>query len=260
MILVVLIPGLLLILVAGQEIGFRFGRSAGAGRETSAVGPIATVQAGTLGLLGLLLAFSFGGAASRFIERQDLIVEEANAIGTAFLRADMLGEPHRSELRSGLAGYLASRIEVSRTLSRGIAPESLAAMSEWHDRIWTAARDGVTARPEAMLTVLGPVNDVIDLHSTRVAAARKHIPLPVMMLLIGCSVVTMLGIGFGCGLAGRRSLVMTGSMMVLIAAAIWTTIDLDHPRAGVLTLNDAPLVEMRATMSRPDGRAPGDGP
>jgi hypothetical protein len=88
---------------------------------------------------------------------------------------------------------------------------------------------------------------VINLHTTRLAAARKHLPLPVMSLLIGCSALSIGVIGFGCGLSGQRSRMMTGALVLLITATLWITVDLDHPRAGLLQLNDAPLAELNLT-------------
>jgi hypothetical protein len=82
-------------------------------------GPLGTIQGAVLGLLGLLLGFSFAGAAGRFIERQDVIVSEANAIGTAYLRADLLDEPFRGELRTALRDYTASRVAIFEAQGHG---------------------------------------------------------------------------------------------------------------------------------------------
>lgn len=232
-------------LLFALELGFQLGRRAVKHREAPSGGQVGAIQGAALGLLGLLLGFSFAGAASRFLERQDLIVEEANAIGTAYLRADMLDEPHASNLRGALEKYLRHRVEVSARLREGLAEDDRAMIGALHAAIWKAAAGGVNAKAAAMLAVLDPVNEVIDLHSVRVAAGRKHLPLLVLVLVIGCSLLGMGVIGYGCGMAGRRTLPMTGSLALLIAAALWTTIDLDHPRAGLIRLSDAPLAELR---------------
>lgn len=236
---------LLLVLAAGLELGFRVGRRSVGGGEPAGGGQLGAIQGAVLGLLGLLLGFSFGGAASRFMERQDLVLQEANAIGTAYLRADMLDEPHRSDLRTSLARYVAHRLELSATLRHGLKPEAKGEISQLHDEIWRAASQGARARPATMEVVLPPVNEVIDLHSSRMAAGRKHLPVLVMGLLILCSALAMGVIGYGCGLSGRRNLLMTGSLAILIAASLWTTIDLDRPRAGLIQTSDAPLRELQ---------------
>ena len=98
--------GLVVLLLAALEAGFRAGRRAASEADGRSSGQVGAVQGALLGLLGLLLAFSFAAAGGRFLEKQDLIVQEANAIGTAWLRADLLEEPHRSELRAALQRFL----------------------------------------------------------------------------------------------------------------------------------------------------------
>jgi hypothetical protein len=236
--------GLFVLLLGALEAGFRAGRrgSAGPHPRTEQIG---AVQGAILGLLGLLLAFSFAAAGGRFLERQDLIVQEANAIGTAYLRADLLDEPQRSELRAALARYTAQRIEASNRLRSGLEPADAADVERLHARIWSAAVAGAKARPAVTLAVLPPVNEVIDLHSTRVAAGRKHIPGLVLGLLIACSTLAVGVIGYGCGLAHERSAPLTVALVVLIGAALWITVDLDHPRAGLIRLSDEPLKALR---------------
>ncbi|HVZ93590.1 MAG TPA: hypothetical protein VG797_03685 [Phycisphaerales bacterium] len=237
-------------LIVALETGFRLGRRTARrnkemrGKEPPSGGQIGAVQGAVLGLLGLLLGFSFAGAASRFLERQDLIMQEANAIGTAYLRADLLDEPHSSQMKDVLREYVRHRLEASKTLAKGLGeniPEEVALL---HSRLWTAARDGALAKPSTMVAVLNPVNEVIDFHSTRVYTGKKHLPALVMGLLILCSMMAVGAIGYGCGLSGHRSLPMTLPLVILIAATLWTTIDLDHPRAGLIRLSDAPLEEL----------------
>jgi hypothetical protein len=237
--------GLLLLLLVALEAGFRIGRRAIGGADASLSSQVGAIQGALLGLLGLLLAFSFAAAGARFLERQDLIVQEANAIGTAYLRADLLDEPHRSELRAALRRYTENRIEISGRLRAGTQPADREEVERLHAQIWSATLEGVTARPATMLAVLAPVNEVIDLHATRLAAARKRLPRLVMGLLIACCVVAVAVIGYGCGLGGRRRAPLTVSLALLIGVSVWITIDLDHPRAGLMQLSDAPLKALR---------------
>jgi hypothetical protein len=244
--------GLLVGLLVAVETGYRLARRrVSGGREAPGAGQVGAIQGATLGLLGLLLGFSFAGAAGRFIDRQDLITQEANAIGTAYLRADVLPDPYATQVRQVLAEYVAHRIEASKTLAAGLGEDIPAQVAAFHARLWQAARDGVLARPEMAKVVLDPVNEVIDLHSTRVAAGRKHLPPIVLGLLVACSLLSMGVIGFGCGLSGGRWPVLNGALAILIAAALWTTIDLDHPRAGLIRLSDAPLQELNLKPESP---------
>jgi hypothetical protein len=236
---------LLAALALALEVGFRAGRKDSKEAAGTMVAQIGVIQGALLGLLGLLLAFSFAAAGSRFLERQDLILQEANAIGTATLRADLLAEPFRSDLRAALKSYTAQRLTASVRSSGDLDPALQAEVDRYHALMWRAAAQGVAARPEAVLAVLEPVNSLIDLHSTRVAARRKRLPRLVMSLLVSCSILSVGVIGYGCGLGRQRHLAMTGSLALLIGAALWITIDLDRPRQGWIQLSDAPLQALK---------------
>jgi hypothetical protein len=237
--------GLLAAMIGALELGFRQGRRVHRRDEASGGPQVGAIQGAVLGLLGLLLAFSFAAAGSRFLERQDLITQEANAIGTAFLRADLLNEPQRTELRTALQEYTRHRVAASAQLVEGWNNALRGEVDALQARIWRAARDGVTARPEFAMTVLPPVNEVIDLHSLRLSAAHKHIPWLVMSLLILCSLLCVALMGYGGGLDEHRRLPLNMSLTFLIVAALWLTFDLDHPRQGLLQLDDAPLHELK---------------
>jgi hypothetical protein len=233
--------GLLVSMLIALDVGFRFGRRSVNHKDAPGSGQVGAIQGALLGLLGLLLGFSFAAAGTRFLERQDLIVAEANAIGTAYLRADFLEEPHRAALRTALRDYTAHRVEAGTRVRYGLTADDAQRVSASHDQMWAAARDGAKLRPEAALLVIPALNDVIDLHTTRLASGAKHLPLIVMGLLIACSLLAIGVIGFGVGLGGSRRLPLTAPLAVIIAVALWITIDLDHPRAGLMRLSDAPL-------------------
>jgi hypothetical protein len=228
-------------LMVALEVGFRAGSRVRLGAEKAAAPQVGAIQGAILGLLGLLLAFSFSAAASRFLERQDLIVDEANAIGTAYLRADLLVEPHRADLKRALKEYTEHRIEVSQRLGSGLDPADLAQVDAMHGRIWRAAVSGVEATPTAMLGVLPPVNEVLDLHSTRLGAGAKKLPSIVLWLLFGSSWLSIAVIGYGCGVAHDRRAPLTLALTVLVGGLLFVTLDLDRPREGLLQLSDQPL-------------------
>jgi hypothetical protein len=248
--------GLLLGLFGALEAGHRLGRrSVAVSGNASSGAQVGAIQGAMLGLLGLLLGFSFAGATSRFVERQELIVQEANAIGTTYLRADLLTDPYASQMRLVLAEYVAHRLEASEHIATGLGPDVEAKAAGLQARLWQVARDGSLARPELLKVVLDPVNEVIDLHSTRMASGRKHLPLVVLGLLIACSLLSMSVVGYGCSVsAGGRRPWLNGSLAILLAAALWTTIDLDHPRAGLTRLSDKPLQQLDLKPSRSEAK------
>jgi hypothetical protein len=232
-------------IVLSLELGFRFGLRANRSGDTGTGQLVGVIEAAVLGLLGLLLAFSFAAAASRFFERQDLITQEANAIGTAWLRADVLDDAHRVSLRNALKEYTEHRVAALPNMGHRWNEDVMAEVARFHDRMWKAASEGVRDRPNVANVMLPAVNEVIDLHSTRVAAAYKHLPAAVTALLIVCSLLATGMIGIGCGMEGRRRPAMTFPLAFLIASALCLTIDLDHPRHGILQLNDTPLTSLK---------------
>lgn len=238
-------------LLASVEVGRRVGlqRTARSDRETGA--ETGAIQGAMLGLLGLLLGFSFAGASGRYMERQDLISREANAIGTAYLRADLLDRAHATALREALVAYLRHRVEASRSLQGGLRPDVARQISRLQDEVWRAAVAGVKATPGAAVPVLGPVNEVIDLHAARIAAARKHLPGLVLGLLGACSMLTMGVMGYAAALSPRGNRALVAAIALLIGAALWTTLDLDYPRIGLIRVSDAALVDLARAVTKP---------
>ena len=243
-----IVLSLLAALLVALELGYRGGRRAGMETHAQDGAQIGAIQGALLGLLGLLLAFSFAAAAARFLERQDLIVQEANAIGTTYLRTDLLPEPRRTELRNALHDYAEHRLGVAHAHGGEWLAQAMLEADALHARMWSIAIGGVQDRSELALSLLPPLNDVIDIHSSRVAAAQKHVPPPVMILLLTCSLLAIVVIGYGCGRSGRRMAPLTVPLVLIIGITLWLTIDLDHPRRGLIRLSDAPIESLLSGM------------
>lgn len=240
--------GLLVVLYAARGIGNWIGFRQ---KPSEADSQLATVQGATLALLGLLLGFAFAGAAGRFIERQDIIVQEANAIGTAYLRTQLLGAPYGGVLRKELRTYADDRLALFRELDLDQAKKIMERIEADHARIWEAARTSVLHEPATMLLVLPPVNDLIDMFAVRNAATVRHLPITVLALLIVAAAISLATIGYGRGLERKRSSWSSGALSFLIATSLWVTIDLDYPRLGLIRINDAPLVAVQKSMTHP---------
>lgn len=255
---VLLFDGLMALVVLGGlllavEVGLWLGARARDPGERQASPQLGAIQGAILGLLGLLLAFSFGGAAGRFIDRMDTVVAEANAIGTAYLRADLLDEPERGRLRKVLQRYAEDRLAYAdeSTLRRTLTPEQYAAVSARQNEIWEIAVAGVKARPEVILAVLNPVNEVIDLHTTRLAIGSRRLPPVVLAVLLFTSFIALMVMGYGCGVGGERRTPLTTALALLIASILWITIDLDQPRAGMFQTSNAPLAALEFDPTSP---------
>lgn len=230
-------------LVLSVEVGLWLGARARDPGDRQVSPQLGAIQGAILGLLGLLLAFSFGGAAGRFIDRLDTVVAEANAIGTAYLRADLLSEPERTRLRRVLQRYTEARLAYAdeATLQRTLTPQQKATVAAMQNEIWEVAVAGVETRPEAILAVLNPVNEVIDLHTTRLAIGGRRLPPIVLAVLLVASFLALMVLGYGCGISGERRTPLTTALALLIASILWITIDLDQPRAGMFQTSNAPL-------------------
>lgn len=234
-------------LLAAAEAGRLFARRAAAassGETESSASHLGALQGALLGLLGLIPGFSFSGASSRFIDRQDFIVREANAIGTAGLRADLLSEPQRGEFRAALQEYLARRIALQTAYMADRVP-IVQDMERLQGRMWAAAIQGVEAKPSMAMVVLPPINEIIDLHGSRTAAMRRHLPLAVVALLIVMAMVTLGAVGFGVAVRSGGHRALTRCLALLVAATLWVTIDLDHPRFGLIRLDSTALTSLK---------------
>ncbi len=233
--------------VAAHEFGFRLG-ALGRSEDDAFDRQVNLVQASTAAVVAFLIGFAFSGAASRFIDRLDTIVTEADALGTAYLRADAIAEPHRSELKVALREYTVERVQLLSGERRDQIERLLANAGGLHARMWQAAIKATQDNAPLMAVVLPPINEVIDLHSTHLAMARRHLPLPIMAILLGATAISVGLIGFGNGRVGRRFSVIDSIYGVVLAVALWMTIDLDYLGIGTIKISNRPVVEALAVM------------
>ena len=201
------------------------------------------IRNATLALVAFLVGFAFAGAGTRFIERADLIVTEANALGTAWLRADALPDPQRGELKAALREYTEDRVAALGTNDPAEVQKRLDKVPGLHQRMWRAAVKGTESNAALMLVVLPPLNEVIDLNTTHLALARRHWPWPIMAVLLASVALSYGLVGFGTGRSRRHFSALDSIYGVVLAIAMWMVIDLDYPRRGILQVPNTPLVE-----------------
>ena len=231
--------------IVGNHLGRR---RRGSGLDAAQLG---TVQGGLLGLLGLLLAFSFATAAGRFADRQELTLQESNAIGTAYLRADLLPPPHADALRAALKSYVAARIAFYDAGSDSDAVQATIATGEQlHKAIWSAGIAGVRENPAATTVVVAALNEVIDLHAARVDALHRHLPTAVVLLLLLTAMLVAGSVGFSTGLAGVRHVWGNIAFVLVTGAVLSLTLDLDYPRAGFVRVGQLPMLELQRSLEK----------
>jgi hypothetical protein len=234
----VLFAGMLLLLEAGFRLGNRFEKARG-GEATG------IFDSAIFALLGLLLGFAFAGAVDRFNVRRDLIVHEANAIGTAYLRIDLLQPEDQPPIRQLFDDYLQARLDVYQAIDSGADPTAgFRKAEQLQGEIWRAAVAGVS-KPDihfAAEIVLPAINDMIDITAERRVALGVHIPELVLVLLFGVSLFSALLAGAGMSRHGMRHLIHGAIFAAAVSLTIYTILDLDNPRSGFIRLEGADRV------------------
>jgi hypothetical protein len=242
---------LLASLFAAAEAGFRLARRRGAARDDGAAALSATMQASVLGLLALLLGFTFAAASARFDDRQRLLTDEANAIGTAFLRAQLLPEPHRANAARLLREYVGIRIAFHEGSGPGGALGEIGARTgRLQDALWTEARAAADRDPYSVVTGLfvAAVNDVFDVSGKQLAAVHNRVPGGIFAVLFFVALVAVGFTGYAQGVAERRNLRATLLVTALIGSVIILIVDLDRPATGVIRLSAQALVDLKASV------------
>lgn len=232
------------------ELGRRWGtRQLQRDPEGARVGTGA-VEGAVFALLGLLIAFTFSGAAERFDGRRHLIVEEANAIGTAWLRLDLLPAESQPALRELFRKYVDSRLAAYRKLpdldaAMAEVERSLAIQSQiWRESV-AAARSSPTV---AATTVLLPaLNQMIDIVTTRTATTYMHPPFAIYLLLFVLSLLAALLAGSAMAGSRTRQPLHVLGFATIMAASVYLILDLEFPRYGLIRVDaaDQLLVDVR---------------
>jgi hypothetical protein len=247
---VVLFVGMLLTFEIGRRVGVRRlandpdGLTKGAGAAEGAV----------FALLGLLLAFTFSGAASRFEDRKWFINSEANAIGTAYLRIDLLPQEAQPALRDLFRRYVTLRAAVYQNAhSREDVIEGLAQGTAMQTEIWKQAMAAMRlpgASTQATMLLTPALNEMIDITSTRQMATRNHPPNVIFMLLAVLSLVGAMLVGFGTSANKDRSWFHQVTFALVISMAIYVIVDLEYPRLGLIKVDsaDQALLDVAASM------------
>ena len=208
-------------------------------------GDIGTLSGAALGLLALLLGFSFSIALSRYDARRTLVLEEANAIGSTANFALMLPEPAQAPIRSLLHDYTTVRIGLGIPYDPAKLARDLARSLELQQRLWQQAVAVTAAAPQSLpaYRFVASLNEMNNIHERRITSLRYRVPSAVMFILIGVAMVAMGFTGYKAGLAGTRRPLATLIMAVTVAVVIMLVIDLDRPARGLIQVPVQALVD-----------------
>lgn len=243
-----LFGGMILMVEIGRRAGLRWRARLMAGGAAG----VGAVEAAVFALLGLLLAFTFQGAAARFDVRRGLIVEEANNIGTAWLRIDVLPASAQPAMRELFRQYLDSRLETYRKISDPVAVRAeLARTAQLQNEIWQHAiashRDG--AQPVGVL-LLPALNQMFDIVTTRAMAIRTHPPLIVFIMLAILALASAFLAGHGMAGSKVRSWLHSIGFALILTITVYVIMDMEFPRLGFVRVDsfDEVLVTLRQGM------------
>lgn len=236
-----------------MRIGWRIGR-----RRLLALGEDGQAGLGALdgavfGLMGLLVAFTFTSAAARFDARRSLVTEHVNAIGTAWLRLDLLAEPEREKARDGFRRYVDTQIViVGNSGKKDDVLAGMAKLSSIQEEIWTTLVQAAKTEKTRPLTqaVLPPANDMFDLSTTRFMAAQQHPPVVVFLMLGILVLVSGLLAGYGMAKAERQSALHLFGFATIMALSVYLILDIEFPRLGLVRIDsfDRAMIDLRQSM------------
>lgn len=205
------------------------------------------IVSGVLGLLALMLGFTLAMAVERFEQRRQLVLEDANAIGTAYLRAQLLGEPHRTRISRLLVEYTDNRVALA-LVSRGDGPRLLAANDRMLIDLWGATSAAFPAIPnlDFATAFLDSVNKIVELDAARKASRLAHVPTEVLIVLSFYIVVT--GGVLGYVLTGFRGQLAGAFLITLLIFSLALIIDLERPTVGGIIESQAPMELLRKSL------------
>lgn len=241
---------ILLVVLLSVEFGYRLGKYRRSRREEEKEAPLGTMVGATLGLFAFILAFTFGLAASRFDARRQLLLDEANAIGTTYLRAGLLPE-RAQQIRDLLRGYVAARLEA---VQPGKLAEGISRSENIQQQVWTETEIVGQKNPNSIVVGLfvQSLNQMIDLHAARMQAGlRSRIPGAIWLGLFGVAALSLATMGYHAGLSGTRRSLAIGAVAVTFAVVIELIADLDRPQEGVLKVSQQALLDVQSSMRPP---------
>jgi hypothetical protein len=224
------------------ELGYRVGRHSSAKNPETAHEGIGVIEAAVFALLGLLLAFSFAGGTSRLDTKRQLIVQEANAIGTAYLRLDELPADAQPEIRRLFRDYLSARLRVYEKLpDLNAAEQEIVRVGELQQQIWSqavaASRNDPTQNSARL--ILPAINEMIDITTTRKIAMYTQLPPLIFILLAAVALISGLLAGYAMGKRKSRSWLHMVLYAAVIAVTVYAVLDLEYPRFGLIRLDEA---------------------
>jgi len=238
------------LLIALTAAGFRFGLRLHAAKDDARKGQVGDIQSAVFSMLGLLLGFTLSFAVGRYDMRRNLVVQEANNVGTTWLRASLLPEAHTAPVRDLLRRYVETRLKY-HALSDDPAKlaEGLGLCADIEAELWKHATSVAQQAPNNISGLfVTTLNQMIDTDAERLAAIRATIPSGVWLLLLAVAASGCFVAGYHSGTQGVRTKLGSVFQPLIYTVVILLIYDLAHPRAGLIRVSQQPLLDLLQTM------------
>jgi hypothetical protein len=242
--------GTVVAVLLAAEIGFRIGlwakRRDPASKKSAMAG---AVVGGMLGLMAFLLAFCIGIVINQHNGRKAMVVTEANSVGTAYLRAGFLTQPDKTRSRDLLKEYVEIRLAAASDSS--LIESTLTRSEEIHTQLWSIVEQVASSDGDSELFALfvESINDVIDVHSLRLAAIEQRLPKQLGIVLYAATLLSFLLVGVASSADGERNMMAILLFALAFVAVFMIIVDLDRPQEGLLTVSQTALSDLLKQMS-----------
>ncbi|MEA1888527.1 MAG: hypothetical protein U9N50_01925 [Pseudomonadota bacterium] len=247
----------IIILAITLESGFRVGLKRRDTWKDADSGGGAVVLTSMFAVMGLVLAFTYASGISRFDARKNAVMIEANALGTAFHRADLVAEPGRTELRAILLDYARSRVFEQGTIrSNEDFRAVLKVTLEKQAKLWPATKRIVEqGQPGPVeVSLVAAINGVLDAHTIRFSAAIDKLPRVTMWMLVFVAAASLAVAGYNAGIQGRMSRWRMSAFAFVLTFLMLVILDFDRPNDGMVIVNNASIKSIIADMEAELGR------
>ena len=242
---------MIVVLLFATELGYRVGLRVSLDLNYVGESQLGTISGASLGLLALLLGFTFAMSLSRYDVRKRLVTEEANALSTAYLRSRNLPQQEANEIATLLRRYVEVRLEFFKA---GISHEDLNRIEketeQLQDQLWTRASASLAKDDRHVTTGLfiESLNEALELEKERLAAMANHVPQSVLLLLFTVATIALVCVGYGCGLGKARHWFSTTMFALLLVLVITIIMDVDRPRRGLIKVSQDSMIRLRQSL------------
>ena len=244
---------LVLVLFVAAETGFYLGKFRQGRTKDEEKSELGNILGAALGLLAFMLAFSFGMAGTIHDSRKQMVLKEANAIGTLYLRTQLISNPATDKIKHLLKDYVNVRVRGSQLESEDSLRRAIERSEELLDEMWKQSALLVQEDPKQTMNLLliPSLNEVIDVHSERLTKViYNRIPKSIRFTLLILAILTLMMMGYHAGISGTRTLVARFGIILAITLVMLLIIDLDRPGEGLIDVNQKAMTDLQLKMEK----------